>query len=76
MTAEDFFQYIRQSRNKATYKEYKNGVNKFAEWFEKTPSEILEMGHEDWINGDTPKKKFGRELEKFRARLNELFMEL
>jgi hypothetical protein len=56
MTAEDFFQYIRQIRSKATYKKHKSGVNKFAEWFEKAPSEILEMRREDWISGDIKKE--------------------
>ena len=43
LKVEDFLKYIKQSRAKATHKEYKHGIEKFAEWFGKTPNEILEM---------------------------------
>jgi len=66
MKVEDFLQYIQQSRSKSTLKEYKAGINKFSEYFGKTPNEILEMRRQDWVSGDLhQKRKFGRELEKF-----------
>lgn len=66
MKVEDFLQYIQQSRSKSTYKEYKAGINKFSEYFGKTPNEILEMRKQDWVSDDLhQKRKFGRELGKF-----------
>jgi len=66
MKVEDFLQYIQQSRSKSTLKEYKAGINKFSEYFEKTPNEILEMRRRDWVSDDLhQKRRFGRELEKF-----------
>lgn len=66
LKVEDFLQYIQQSRSKSTLKEYKAGINKFSEYFGKTPNEILEMRRQDWISADLhEKRRFGRELEKF-----------
>ena len=70
MNVEDFLNYIQESKSKATYKEYKHGINKFADWFGKTPNEILEMRKQDWISEDFhQKKRFMRELEKFHSYL-------
>ena len=57
LKVEDFLNYIKQSRAKATHKEYKNGISKFAEWFGKTSNEILEMRRQDWISGDLHQKR-------------------
>jgi L-amino acid N-acyltransferase YncA len=35
MKVEDFLSYLKESKSKATYKEYKHGIEKFAEWFQK-----------------------------------------
>ena len=70
MTVEDFLSYIKETKSKSTFKEYKYGINKFAEWFKKTPNEILEMRKQDWISGDLHRKKrFMREIEKFHKSL-------
>jgi integrase len=70
MNVEDFLNYINESKSKATYKEYKHGINKFAEWFGKTPNEILEMRKQDWISEEFhQKKRFMREIEKFHSAL-------
>lgn len=37
LKVEDFLSFIKESRSKATYKEYKAGINKFSEYFGKTP---------------------------------------
>jgi len=66
LKVEDFLSFIKESRSKATYKEYKAGIKKFSEYFGKTPDEILEMRRQDWISGDLhQKRRFGREIEKF-----------
>ena len=70
MNVEDFLNYIKESKSISTYKEYKQGINKFADWFGKTPNEILEMRKQDWISEDFhQKKRFMRELEKFHTHL-------
>jgi len=66
MTVEYFLDYVKESKSKSTYKEYKGGIEKFSEWFGKTPNEILELRRQDWVSGDlVRKKRFIRELEKF-----------
>jgi integrase len=70
MKVEDFLDYLKESKSKATYKEYKHGINKFAEWFQKTPNEILELRTQDWASIDLhQKKRFVREIEKFHNSL-------
>lgn len=67
MTVEYFLNYVKDTKSQNTYKEYKNGIDKFSEWFGKTPDEILEMRRQDWTSGDlVRKKRFMRELEKFQ----------
>ncbi|MDH5733665.1 MAG: site-specific integrase [Candidatus Bathyarchaeota archaeon] len=66
MLVEDFLDYIKKSRAKSTYKEYKHGINHFCKWFKKTPDEVLEMRRQDWTSGDLHRKRrFSREVEKF-----------
>jgi len=63
---EDFLQYIKETRSKSTFKEYKSGINKFAEWFNKTPNEVLALRVQDWKSDDLhQKRRFNRELERF-----------
>jgi len=70
MNVEDFLNDIKETKSKSTFKEYKHGINKFADWFGKTPNEILEMRKQDWVSDDLhQKKRFMRELEKFHSYL-------
>jgi len=70
MTVEDFLEYVKQTKSKHTFKEYRIGIKKFSEWFTKPPNEILEMRSQDWISGDMHRKKrFTRELEKYHKAL-------
>jgi hypothetical protein len=70
MNVEDFLNDIKETKSKATFKEYKHGINKFAEWFNKTPNEILEMRKQDWVSTDLhQKKRFMRELERLHSYL-------
>jgi len=72
MKVEDFLNYLKESKSKATYKEYKHGIEKFAEWFQKTPNEIMELRTQDWASIDLhQKKRFVREIEKFHKSLIE-----
>lgn len=66
MTSEDFLDYVKDTKSKNTYKEYKRGIEKFSEWYGKTPNEILKERVSDWTSGNLFKKKrFSREIEKF-----------
>lgn len=70
MRAQDFLDYVMETKSKNTYKEYRIGLKKFCEWFGKSPDEILEMRKKDVISDDPMKKKrFTREIEKFHASL-------
>jgi len=72
MKVEDFLNYLKESKSKATYKEYKHGIEKFAEWFGKTPNEIMELRTQGWASTDLhQKKRFVREIEKFHKSLLE-----
>ena len=67
MTYEAFEQYYREARSKHTFKAYKRGIELFTEWFGKSADEILQQRHEDHVSDDPHRKKrFLRELEKFR----------
>jgi integrase len=58
--------------NVHTRKEYRNGLQRFSQWFGKSPDEILRMRREDLKSEDTfQRKRFERELEKFHAHLKE-----
>ena len=66
MTVEYFLNYVKDTKSENTYKEYKKGIEKFCEWYGKTPNEVLEVRRQDWTSGDlVQKKRFVRELEKF-----------
>lgn len=69
MTEKEFYDSI---PNPNTKKEYRNGLQRFAAWFKKSPDEILAMRKADLKNEDSfQRKKFERELEKFHAYLKE-----
>jgi len=72
LKVEDFLDYIKQSRSKGTYKEYKAGIKKFSEYYGKAPDKILKERSEDWTSSDLHQKRhFTRELEKFHKWLIE-----
>lgn len=67
MTEKEFYDSI---PNPNTKREYRNGLQRFATWFQKTPDEILAMRKADMKSEDTfARKRFERELEKFHAHL-------
>ncbi len=76
MSAGDFLDYVKNTKSKNTYKEYRRGVKKFIEWYFKKEmndeeylqyaDRILEERRQDWISGNLfRKKRFTREIEKF-----------
>ena len=72
MKVEDFLNYVKETKSKNTWKEYKHGIEKFAEWFGKSPNEIMELRTQDWASTDLhQKKRFVREIEKFHKSLIE-----
>ena len=69
---EFFLNDVKDSKSINTYREYKKGIEKFCEWYGKTPDEVLEERRQDWQSGDlVQKKRFVRELEKFHKWLLE-----
>jgi len=72
MTVQDFLDYVKKSKSKNTFKEYKRGIAKFCEWYGKSADEVLEERRQDWASGDLfRKKRFAREIEKFHKALIE-----
>jgi integrase len=70
MKAEDFLEYIKESKSKQTFKEYKSGLAKFVEWYDKNLDEILAERKADLTSEDaTQRKRFVREIEKFHKAL-------
>lgn len=66
LTVEAFLDYIKSSKSKSTLKEYREGIEKFSEWYGKNSNEILEERRKDVMSGDfTQNMRFSRELEKF-----------
>ncbi len=65
--------------NRHTKKEYKYGIKKFRDWFNKTPEEILEIRKDDLtprpneniIEAKHRAKRFEREIEKFHTYIIE-----
>jgi len=72
-------EFLDSITNKHTRKEYRYGIKKFCDWFEKTPEEILEMRKDDLtprqdeniIESKHRGKRFEREIEQFHAHLLE-----
>jgi integrase len=68
-TEKEFYESI---PNPLTRKEYRNGLQRFSQWFGKSPDEILQMRREDLKTEDTfRRKRFEREIEKFHAYLKQ-----
>jgi len=67
MKVEDFLDYIKEAKSKATFKNYSTGLKKFGEWYGKDENTILKERFEDLQNTDQNKRKrFNREIEKFQ----------
>jgi len=68
-TEKEFYESI---PNPLTRKEYRNGLQRFSEWFGKNADEILQMRREDLKTEETfQRKRFEREIEKFHAHLKQ-----
>ena len=69
-TVERFLEYVRKSRSKNTLVMYREGLKRFAEWYGKSPNEILEERRQDWKSDDLfRKRRFAREIEEFHGYL-------
>ena len=70
-------EFLDSVSNRHTKKEYRYGVKKFCDWFEKTPEEILKMRkkdlmprvNEDIIESKNRAKRFEKEIEQFHAHI-------
>ena len=70
MNVEDFLDYIRQAKSKATLKNYTQGLKKFTAWYGKDTNTILKERFEDLQSSDmNVRKRFNREIEKFHRHL-------
>ncbi|MGD0028615.1 MAG: hypothetical protein ABSC91_06725 [Candidatus Bathyarchaeia archaeon] len=66
MKSSDFLDYVKESKSKGTFKEYKSGLAKFVDWYGKSLDEILAERKQDLASEDaTQRKRFVREIEKF-----------
>lgn len=73
MKVEDFLNYIREAKSKATYENYVMGIKKFTEWYGKDANTILKERFEDLKSTDMHvRKRFNREIEKFHRHLKKL----
>lgn len=63
---EQFLDYYRNARSKATYKMYKRGIRLFEEYYQKSADKILEERKQDVLSDDFQRtRRFAREIEKF-----------
>lgn len=73
MKVEDFLDYVREAKSKATFKNYMQGLKKFVEWYGKHPNIVLKERFEDLQTTDqTKRKRFNREIEKFHRHLKNI----
>lgn len=73
MKVEDFLDYIREAKSKATLKNYTAGLKKFVKWYRKDANTILKERFEDLQSTDQNKRKrFNREIEKFHRYLKNI----
>lgn len=56
MKASDFLDYIKDSKSKSTFKEYKSGLAKFVEWYGKSLDEILAERKQDLTSEDATQR--------------------
>ena len=76
LSVKDFLDSV---SNRHTKKEYRYGIKKFCDWFEKLPEEILEIRKDDLtprpneniIEAKHRAKRFEKEIEKFHTHLIE-----
>lgn len=76
-TVERFLEYVRKSRAKNTLIMYREGLERFAEWYkpdidswQEAINEVLKERVSDWTSADLFKKKrFARKIEEFHGYL-------
>ena len=74
LSAEELFDSI---RNKSTKKGYRNGIKKFCHWYNKSPSEILELRKDDLTQRPNENlveyrnraARFEKEIENFHSHM-------
>ena len=73
MEAQEFLGYVEKSKSKNTWKEYRNGLKKFSEWYGKDLDTVLAERKQDLESGDPARRRhFEHKLEEFhRALLNK-----
>lgn len=70
MKAQKFLEYLRKSKSKNTYKEYRYGLKKFTEWYGKDLDTILMERKEDLKSEDAVRRRrFEHKLEEFHRAL-------
>lgn len=70
-------EFLDSISNIHTKKEYRYGIKKFVDWFQKTPEEILEMRKDDLtprsdegiIESKSRANRFEKEIERFHSHL-------
>lgn len=73
MNFQEFLDYIREAKSKATFKNYKQGIKKFVEWYGKSADEILKERFENLQSTEqTTRRRFNREIEKFHRHLRNI----
>jgi len=73
MKVEEFLDYVREAKSKATFKNYTTGLKKFIQWYGKTGNEILKERFEDLKSTEQQRRKrFNREIEKFHRHLKNI----
>jgi integrase len=70
MKAQEFFDYLMKAKSKNTFKEYRNGLKKFSEWYGRDLDTILEERREDLESKDpVRRRRFEHKLEEFHRSL-------
>ena len=73
MKIEEFLDYVKEAKSKATFKNYTQGLKKFIAWYEKDGNTILEERFEDLKSTEqVRRKRFNREIEKFHRHLKNI----
>lgn len=72
MQAQEFLEHVKNAKSKNTFKEYRNGLEKFSEWYGKDLDTILKERKEDLESDDPVKRRrFEHKLEEFHRALME-----
>jgi len=70
--AQEFLEHVKNAKSKNTFKEYRNGLEKFSEWYGKDLDTILKERKEDLESDDPVKRRrFEHKLEEFHRALME-----